>query len=109
MSLIEDLKKWYEGNNYPPEGEELDETYDPETKTFSDNGTETEQVSWKVVDSTARWGNSIEVVYKRADEYAAVYDVEPATENQSWGDYGDPEIVVVEPYEVTVTKYRKVK
>ena len=106
MSLIDDLKKWYEDNSYPPEGEELDEVLvDGEWVTVE--GQETEKISYEIVDSAARWGNSIEVIYKRGEEYAAVSDIEPATEMQSWGDYGKPEIYSVKPVEVTVTKYVK--
>lgn len=110
MSLLASLKEWYaNGNHYPPEGEELDEHYDSDNDTWVDLGTNTEQVSWEVIDTSGRWGNQIEVVYKRGDELVAVYDMEPATEMQGWGDYGDPEIVPVEEYTVTITKYRKVK
>ena len=108
MSLLEDIKRWYENNSYPPEGGDLDETFVPETREWVSNGTETEQVSWEVVDTSGRWGNQIEVVYERGDELVAVYDMEPATEMQDWGDYGAPEIAPVERVEVTVTKYRRV-
>lgn len=107
MSLIDDLKKWYEENSYPPEGGELDEVL-VDGKWLNIPHQETKQIAYEIVDSTARWGNSIEVIYKRDDEYAAVSDIEPATEMQSWGDYGKPEIYAVKPVEVTVTKYVKV-
>ena len=64
-----------------------------------------EKVHEEVVDQL-RWGYLTEWVYRRGDEYVRVTDVEPATEMQDWGDYGEPTIEVVEPYEVTVTKYR---
>jgi len=96
-TLVEMLKEWYKENSYPPDGPELDD--------------DIEQVSYKVLDSGQRWGNNIQVVYKDnlTNAYVAVYDVEPATEMQDWGDYGDPEIALVEPYEVTTVKYRKVQ
>lgn len=105
-TLLEDLQEWYKTHSYPPDGGDLDQEF--VDGNWQDKDTETEQVSNKVLDSAARWGNSVEIVYKRGDEYVAVHDIEPATEMQSWGDYGDPEIFVVEPFEVTVTKYRKV-
>jgi len=107
MSLVADLQEWYKSNSYPPDGPELDETYDADEDTWVEKGTDTEQVSWEVVDTSGRWGNRIEVVYKRGDELVAVYDMEPATEMQDWGDYGAPEIVEVEEIKVTVTKYQR--
>lgn len=91
MSLVEDLQKWYEDNSYPPEGEDVS----------------AEQVSYEKTGGYARWGEPILVVYKRGEELVGVYDVEPATERQDWGDYGTPEIVPVEEYEVKVTKYQR--
>lgn len=106
MSLLEDIKEWYKEQSYPPEGGDLDQEF--VDGKWIDKDTETEQVHRRTMDSGLRWGNSIEVVYRRGDEHVAVHDVEPATEMQSWGDYGDPEIFPVEPYEVTVTKYRRI-
>lgn len=91
MSLIDDIKSWYEEESYPPSGSEV----------------AAELVSEEYTDSM-RWGTGFINVYKRNDEFVAVEDVEPATEEQEWGAYGDPEIYHVEPYEVTVTKYRKI-
>ena len=90
-TLIEDLKDWYGEESYPPDGPEVNAS----------------QVSHEYLDSQ-RWGTTFEVVYKRDDEYAAVRDVEPATEEQEWGAYGEPEIYEVEPYEVVTTRYREV-
>jgi hypothetical protein len=95
MSLVCDIKRWYEEKSHPPEGPEL--------------GEDVEQVSWTVLNSGARWGNSIEIIYNRGDEFVGVYDEEPAYEMQAWGDLGPPEIAPVEPYKVTVTKYRRVQ
>lgn len=96
MSLLEDLKQYYaDGNHYPPEGDE----FEPEA----------EQVAWNVIDDSPRWGNVIQAVYKRGDELVAVQDVEPATEMQDWGDYGEPRIYPVMAKQVTVTKYVKLQ
>lgn len=109
MSLLDDLKAWYSDEKYPPSGAELDLVWDADSETWVNKGTTTEQISNETLDTSGRWGNSIEVVYKRGDELVAVYDMEPATEMQEWGDYGEPEIVPVEAYEVTTTKYRRLK
>lgn len=106
-TLIEDINEWYESESYPPDDSDLDHYWDDEAKKSVSRGTTTEQVQRNVI-SGRRWGNDIEIVYKRGDEYVAVYDVEPATEMQDWGDYGPPEIVTVKPYEFTVTRYKKV-
>lgn len=92
MTLIKDLQEYYKGQSYPPDGSEVD----------------AEQVSYEVVDDSPRWGSVIEVVYKRGGTYVAVRDVEPATEEQSWGDYGEPEVFEVVPEEVVVVKYNRV-
>lgn len=42
------------------------------------------------------------------NEYVLVEHCEPATELQEGGDFPEPEVFAVEPYEVTVTKYRPV-
>jgi len=68
-----------------------------------------QQVTEETVVSTSRWSNSIEqVLYDTADckYYLAEWEV-GATEYQDV----DMEVILtqVEPYEVTVTKYRKVK
>jgi hypothetical protein len=90
MTLLEDIEKWYEGASYPPTCKDVD----------------AEKISFKYLDSL-RWGTLVEIVYKRGDEYVMVSDVEPATEMQSWGDYGEPEISPAVPIEVTVTEYVK--
>jgi hypothetical protein len=93
MALKELLEKWYEDESYPPDGEDL--------------GVSIEQVAYER-NGGLRWGESITVVYTDGTEFWAVQDVEPATENQSWGDYGKPSIIQVEPYEVTTVAYRKI-
>lgn len=93
MSLIDDIKDWYKEESYPP---------------YSGDIEGVDRVSNEVIDSSPRWGNTIRVVFKREDEYVAVQDIEPATEMQDWGDYGEPDVYVVEPYEVTVVQYRRV-
>lgn len=91
MSLIDDIKSWYDEASHPPSGPHVG----------------AELVGDEYTDSM-RWGMGFVRVYQRGDEFVAVEDVEPATEEQGWGDYGDPEIYHVEPYEVTVTKYRRI-
>lgn len=93
MSLIDDIKDWYKEESYPP---------------YSGDIEGVDRVSDEVIDSSPRWGNTIQVVFKRGDEYVAVQDVEPATEMQSWGDYGEPEVFEVVPEEVVVVKYNRV-
>lgn len=106
MSLLEDLNKWYEDEHYPPDGPELDQEF--VDGKWQDKGTETEQVSYEVIDDSPRWGDRIQAVYKRDDVFMAVQDVRPATEEQDWGDYGAPDIFEVAPVRVTITKYEKV-
>lgn len=106
MSLLADIQGWYRSAHYPPDGPDLDQEL-VEDK-WVNKGTDTEQISWKVLDTSGRWGNQIEVIYQRGNELVGVYDMEPATEMQDWGDYGDPEIVPVEAVTVTVTEYKKV-
>lgn len=96
MTLVELIKDWYaSGEAIPPAGYEL--------------GDDVSQVSYDTV-GERRWGNDVEIVYKRHDEYAMVEDVEPATEMQEWGAYGAPEVFAVKPVEETivVTKYVKI-
>lgn len=93
-NLLEALKDWYKDESYPADGPEL--------------GEGVKQVSYEIVDDSPRWGSVIQVVYTDGENFVAVQDVEPATEMQDWGDYGDPEIFEVRPVEVTVTKYEKV-
>lgn len=107
MLLIEDIKRHYEHENYPPEGPDLDYDFVDGTWVQRDDGyIVTERVFQEVVD-TLRWGSLTRYVYKRGSELVAVQDVEPATEYQSWGDYGPSEIFSVRAVEVTVTKYVK--
>lgn len=55
-----------------------------------------------------RWENFFTAVFKRGDEYVALDYSEPSTEIQEGQDQSVAEFYTVEPYEVTVTKYRKV-
>jgi hypothetical protein len=103
MSLLEDIKSWYENESYPPDGGNLDEYYDEENKKFIDRGTHTELVS-EEDHGELRWGTSFINVYKRDDELVAVQDVRPATDMQDWGDYGEPEIYPVKARTETVVK-----
>lgn len=89
MSLVEKLKEWYEEEVAPP-------------LWVSGFNLVSEESSEK-----KRWGELKVWVFQEGDEYVAVQDVEPATEMQEWGDYGEPEIYEVEPVEVTVVKYRR--
>lgn len=105
MSLLEDIKKHYESESYPPDGPDLD--YELVDGEWVKTDTETKQVSYEVIDDTPRWGDRIQAVYQRGDELIAVEDVAPATEMQDWGDYGEPDIFAVKPVTVTVTRYEK--
>lgn len=109
MSLIEDIKRHYEHESYPPDGLDIDYELVGGKWVERNHGVETEQVSYEVIDDSPRWGDVIQAVYKRGDELVAVEDVEPATEMQNWGDYGPPQIYPVRAVEVTVTKYEKVE
>lgn len=56
---------------------------------------------------SGRWTETHRAVFKRGDEYVALdYEV-PATEYQE-GSEAESFVYAVEPYEVTVTKYREV-
>jgi hypothetical protein len=85
VSLLDDIREYYEDASYPPDGSEVD----AELVSEEDN-------------DQARWGTWFTNVYKREDEYVAVTDVRPATEMQDWGDYGKPEIKLVTPVVKTV-------
>ena len=92
--LLRDLQEHYYHESAPP----IYSDYD----SFEFVGEETL--------SEARWGTWKQWVFKAADAevYAAVKDVQPATEMQDWGDYGAPEIYLVEPVEVKTVTWRKV-
>lgn len=90
MSLIDEIKAYYaSGENSPP-------TYDSDF----------EFVTEVHIDSV-RWGEVKEWIFTKGGEYVAVRDVEPATEMQDWGDYGEPEIYTVVPKVVETTVYVK--
>lgn len=57
---------------------------------------------------SGRWTEHHRAVFKRGEEYVALDYELPATEMQE-GSEGESEVYAVEPYEVTVTKYRKVE
>lgn len=109
MTLLDDIKKHYEDENYPPDGPDLDYDFVDGNWQKRTDGVETELVSEKVIDDSLRWGDLVQWVYKRSDDLVAVEDVRPATEMQDWGDYGEPSIYPVRAVEVTVTKYEKVE
>lgn len=96
MALIEAIRKWYEYEKSPPDGSDLLEGC--KMVEYERNG-------------SVRWGEQIRVIYKHGNEYVAVEDVEPATEMQGWGDYGEPTIypVIAVDKQVTVTEYQKVE
>lgn len=107
MTLLEDVQEHYKENNYPPEGDDLD--YIKVDDEWVKGDTVTELVDERDL-GDLRWGTQFANVYKRGDEYVQVTDVRPATEMQDWGDYGDPEISVVEPHTrtITITEYKEV-
>lgn len=106
MSLIDSIKAHYEEEKSPPDGPDLD--YVKVDGEWVKGDTVTERVCYMVIDDTPRWGDRIQVIYRRGDELVAVEDIRPATEYQDWGDYGDPEIYPVKAEQVTVTKYERV-
>ncbi len=110
MSLLDDVKAHYKGDNYPPDGPDLDYDLVDNKWVKREGGAQTELVSSEDEDDL-RWGTAFTNVYKRNDEFVAVSDVRPATEMQDWGDYGEPEIYVVTPKTetITVTTYSKVE
>lgn len=76
--------------------------------TILDEVENVEQVDNEFV-GDSRWENFYVAVFKRNNEYVALHYSEPATELQEGQDQSTAEVYPVEPYEVTVTKYRKVK
>jgi hypothetical protein len=98
---MDSIKEHYEFEHYPPAGSDLD--YIQVDGKWVKGDTETELVSEKD-HGKLRWGTTFVNVYKRGDEYVAVQDVRPATENQNWGDYGEPEIYPVTPRTETIVK-----
>lgn len=75
--------------------------------TVEDEIDNVEKVSDEYTGS-GRWETYHTAVFKRGDEYVALDYSEPATEMQEGQDQSIAEFYSVEPYEVTVTKYRKV-
>ena len=59
------------------------------------------------ISSEHRWYNRVMDVFERDGEFVAVFWDEPSTEMQEDQDY-NAEVYAVEPYEATVTKYRRV-
>lgn len=90
MSLLDDINEWYNTEKAPP--------------LWVDDF---DLVGESVINEL-RWGYLKQWVFKRGNEYVSVKDVEPATEMQDWGDYGEPEIYLVEPLEVTVIAYKRI-
>lgn len=93
MNLVERIESWYAGVSYPPEGYEVD----------------SELVESKDIDKL-RWGTKFRNVYFDGKDYVAVEDVSPATEEQDWGDYGEPIIYRVSPIgkTIVVTEWEKI-
>jgi len=91
-TLLEDIQKHYEDSSYLP----IDDVDYDEEVAYERNG-------------SLRWGTQIRVILRRGEEYVAIEDVEPATENQGWGDYGEPNIYNVVPRTETrvITRYVK--
>lgn len=94
-TLLERIQDWYKDESFPPDGYAGFELVSEKTKDI------------------LRWGISKTWVFTSDDfpgQFVAIDDVEPATEMQDWGDYGDPEIYSVEPREqvVTITTYHKI-
>lgn len=94
MSLLEDLKSIEPGYN------------GVNAWVVEDSGVECEVVYDEYI-SSRRWTEVHEAVFKRGDELVGLTYEVPATEYQDGGDFYH-EFYLVEPYEVTVTKYRKV-
>lgn len=96
MTLIEAIEDWYKDESCPPRANEL----------INDSEEPIIELGWQYGEQR-RWGQDVLVVFRRGDELVGIQDVEPSTEIQGWGDYGNPSIFEVEAYEVTTTKYRK--
>lgn len=75
-TLIEDIRKWYSAGNANP----------PDPAYLKARIVETNFMEQR------RWGAATEWVYKRDAEYVGVFDVIPAGETASWGDYGPAEV-----------------
>lgn len=96
MSLLSDIQNLIENENESLNAYEVEDIYDVDAEKVSD----------RFLDS-GRWVEYHRAVFKRGDEYVALDYSLPATEYQE-GSEGPSEAYAVEPYEVTVTKYRKV-
>lgn len=57
---------------------------------------------------SGRWSTHSRAVLQKGNEFVALDYEEPATEYQEGGDF-DYEFYVVEPYDIVVTKFRRVK
>ena len=86
MSLIDDVKEYYEEDSSPV----YDEVYC--------------ELVEEIEGDRLRWGQQVTWILERDGEYVAVDDVAPATEMQSWGDYGKPDIYHVKKREEKVVK-----
>jgi hypothetical protein len=91
MSLIEDVQTYYKETSFP-------------SPPIYDEWADVELVGEESLDEL-RWGTLKQWTLRRGDEYVAIKDVAPATENQGWGDYGEPTIYEVRPVEKVITTY----
>jgi hypothetical protein len=91
VSLLEEFKI--------EEGKHTETSYPTHDETADKLGAT--QVHYKVVDTT-RWGQIVEYVYELDDEYVRVRYEEASGDGET---YYEPDIVAVEPQQVTVTKY----
>jgi len=94
MTLLDECKALESGYNGMSAWSVVDEIDDVEI------------IEDKVVDRR-RWVVVSRAILKRGDEVVGLSYESPATEYQEGGDFNH-EFYAVEPYEVTVTKYRKV-
>ncbi|MGB3945386.1 MAG: hypothetical protein WBK76_00945 [Candidatus Saccharimonadales bacterium] len=94
MSLLDDCKALEPGYNGITNWSVLDEI-------------DCEQVSNEHT-GEGRWETYHTAVFRRDGEYVALDYSKPATEMQEGQDQSVAEFYSVEPYEVTVTKYRKI-
>lgn len=76
--------------------------------TVEDEGPEDVETVYDEFVESRRWYESWFAVFKRGDELVGLHYQVPSTEMQEGGDF-EHEWCLVEPYEVTETKYREVK
>lgn len=96
MSLLDDVKKVIDNEVSSLRGDCIEDYVDDVTLVED------------ICHGSGRWTEHWTAIVQRGNEFVGIDYELPSTEYQE-GSEGDSEAYPVEPYEVTVTKYRKVQ